>query len=127
LKGQLNRQIDIIGVVTSLLPGSAYEQGLSSLFGSSPADLQRAENLSKEYKRELIAYVFDKARVVGGSDPFNKKINLDDRPRFAYRVRTLSARVRSCAPVFTVFLFWTAVCLGFAGSTPTSSKILSRR
>jgi ABC-type transport system involved in multi-copper enzyme maturation permease subunit len=111
LDQRLARQEQMIEVATGLLPGVAYQHSIYALYGLSLSDLLRAELSSKEYKSRVISYIFDKARLIGGADPFNVKLDLSDRPRFVYRRRTLPQRLWAVAPYFAILVLWTGIPL----------------
>ena len=114
LRAKATRQTRLILAATAYLPPIAYKETLSRVLGLSYLDLMHAERIQKAYKAETVDYIFEKARTIGGRDPFNVHVNLADRPRFVFEERSAAARWLDAAPFLLILLGWTAGLLLFA-------------
>jgi hypothetical protein len=61
-----------------------------------------------------VEYIFGKARLIGGVDPFNQRVDLSDRPRFKFTERDAVERWYSATPFIFVMAAWTGAALFFA-------------
>jgi ABC-type transport system involved in multi-copper enzyme maturation permease subunit len=111
LQASIGAQNNLILMFTACLPATAYRESLSRAFGFSYADLLHARVVQKEYKRTAVEYIFRKARIIGGMDPFNQRVDLSDRPRFKFSERAALERWYSAAPFILVMVAWTVVAL----------------
>ncbi|MBZ5489579.1 MAG: ABC transporter permease [Acidobacteriia bacterium] len=114
LRAQTARQTRFVLAATAFLPAVAYKETVSRLLGMSYLDLAHAERSQKDYKIRTVDYIFTKARMIGGRDPFNAHVSLDDRPRFLFQQRGAARRLLDASPFLLVLLAWTAGLLLFA-------------
>ena len=104
LRAQTAKQTRLVLAATAYLPAVAYKETVSHLLGMSYLDLARAEQTQKEYKIQTVNYIFTKARTIGGRDPFNAHVGLDDRPRFLFEQRDAAVRWLGASPFLLVLL-----------------------
>jgi ABC-type transport system involved in multi-copper enzyme maturation permease subunit len=114
LQASIDAQNNLILMFTATFPATAYRESLSRVFGVSYLDLLHARAIQKQYKHAIVEYVFGKARLIGGTDPFNQRVDLSDRPQFQFMPVGAAQRWRTASPFLLVMAAWTALGLVLA-------------
>ena len=114
LQSQVDRQTRLGVLLTTVLPSSAFVYAATQLAGTNSEDVKRVDLQRRQYKDQVISYILDKVRTVGGANPAEEHIPLNDRPRFGFQARDLQARLAAAAPHLGVLVLWNLLAFAVA-------------